>query len=56
MDDAEQPQEEPQSSQSEEDQPPPFDPDPRLVTYIERGRRLDGDERSREAKEEKGRD
>jgi hypothetical protein len=30
-------------------EPPPFDPDPRLVTYLERGRKSDAERRFREA-------
>lgn len=41
-----QPEEQPEPDGSEE-QPPPFDPDPKLVTYLERGRKTDAEERFR---------
>jgi hypothetical protein len=42
---------EPEASQSggEPEEPPPFRPDPRLVTYLERGRKDDAPERFRRA-------
>jgi hypothetical protein len=45
------PQAEPQQSEGGQDEPPPFDPDPRLVTYLERGRKSDAERRFREATE-----
>jgi hypothetical protein len=32
---------------------PPFDPDPRLVTYLERGRKSDAERRFREASQKR---
>jgi hypothetical protein len=46
-------QDQPESS-AEQPAPPPFDPDPRLVTYLERGSRRDAERRFRT--ETKGRD
>jgi hypothetical protein len=39
----------PEDSQSGEVEPPPFQPDPRLVTYLERGRKDDAERRFRDA-------
>jgi hypothetical protein len=38
-----------QPAEGDEDKPPPFDPDPRLVTYLEGGRKSDAQERLRKA-------
>lgn len=45
------PQADPQQSEGDQGEPPRFDPDPRLVTYLERGRRGDAERRFREATE-----
>jgi hypothetical protein len=42
----------PEASDGEEQGPPPFEPDPELVTYIERGRRDDAPEKFRRALED----
>lgn len=44
-----QPPEDSQDSQAGDVEPPPFQPDPRLVTYLERGRKDDAERRFREA-------
>lgn len=50
------PQAEPQQSEGGQDEPPPFDPDPRLVTYLERGRKSDAERRFRDATQGKSED
>jgi hypothetical protein len=48
-------EEEPQSPDSEaenEEEPPPFEPDPELVTYPERGRKSEAPARFRRALDE----
>ncbi len=37
----------PKSEPTTKEEPPPFDPDPRLVTYLERGAKPDAEERFR---------
>jgi hypothetical protein len=56
-------EEEPENPSAEQDlpdeeTPPPFDPDPRIVTYLERGSRDDAEERFRKEVEriERGRE
>jgi hypothetical protein len=44
---------EPETDPSDSEQPPPFSPDPRLVTYLERGRRDDAPEKLRKALEKR---
>jgi hypothetical protein len=39
----------PEEPQGGEVEPPPFEPDPRLVTYLERGRKPDAEQRFRQA-------
>lgn len=55
--DPNQPEDQPESNQSDEDRPPPFDPDPRLATYLERGgKKTDAEERFRREVEKSKKD
>lgn len=43
---------EPKLPEGQEEKPPPFEPDPELVTYLERGRKDDAPEKFEKALDE----